>query len=147
MKSLRILVVISSLLLGHGLGAQSNFTSLYLDFLEKESIPAQIDRDGDIEFDLFEKTFYILIEQDDPGFFRMVLPNIWPIENDKEYLTVLKACNQANKEAKAVKIYTTNDNVWLATELLLEKPEQFTSIFYRALDEMEHCLEVFLDAM
>ncbi|MEL6593054.1 MAG: YbjN domain-containing protein [Bacteroidota bacterium] len=113
---------------------EKSLQKLYVDYLESEGISPTIDSDGDIQFKYERYTYFIDVDESDTEFFRIVLYNVWPIESVTEALQVTQACSYVNRKIKCVKIYpTTNDNVWVSTELFVGSPEDFKDSFWRCI--------------
>ena len=105
------------------------------------------DGDGDVQFSYNDRTYFIEVNEDDNEFFRVVLPNIWPIESVSEGLQVVQACDEVNRSMKCTKAYVTNDDVWIAVELFLSSPDDFKGVFDRCLAAIEQGLETFVEEM
>jgi hypothetical protein len=129
--------------------AQSEATlqRMYIKFLKEKGYETSIDDDGDVNFVYDDRTYFIEVNEDDLEFFRLVLPNIWPIESELEEIEVFEACNKANYKVKTAKAYATDDDVWIATEVFLRQPEDFEAIFERSLEVIDYCVDVFVEAM
>ncbi len=127
--------------------SEDKIQKMYLDFLEGEGIDGTVDGDGDIQFSYNDHTFFLEVNEDDSEFFRLVLPNIWPIESISEGLEVVQACDEVNRSMKCTKAYVTNDNVWIAVELFVDQPNDFKNVFSRCLEAIENGLEKFIDKM
>ncbi|KOO23014.1 secreted protein [Chrysochromulina tobinii] len=111
---------------------------LYVDFLTEEGYKPTVDSDGDVMFKKEGLLYYIFPERNDPQHFRIVLPNIWKIEDETERLQVLTACDFANSKTKVVKIFTTvKKNVWVSAELFVNKPEDFKPLFDRCISAIQ----------
>lgn len=126
---------------------ESELQTLYLGVLEQIGITGRVDSDGDVQFEYEDHSYFLEVNEDDPEFFRLVLPNIWPIESELERLKVLKAVNEVNQTKKVVKAYTVNDNVWLGVEMFISKPDDFLGSLERQFQVLEQEIEVFVDAM
>ena len=74
--------------------SESKLQTLYLDFLSGEGMEGSIDADGDVQFRYNDRTYFIEVNEEDNEFFRVVLPNIWPIESVSEGLQVVQACDE-----------------------------------------------------
>jgi hypothetical protein len=120
---------------------------MYMSFLEKQGIEGTIDSDGDVQFTYEELVYFFGVDADDPEFFRLVLPNIWPIENEMERLQVLKAMDIANARIKVAKIYMVEDNIWVGVEILQRKVGDFEAYFDRSLELIQQCIVYFRDEM
>lgn len=126
---------------------ESQLQNMYLNFLDDNGLTGSIDGDGDVQFRYNDRTYFLEVNEGDNEFFRVVLPNIWPIESVQEGLQVVQACDEVNRSMKCTKAYVTNDNVWIAVELFLGRPDDFRDVFARCLSSIEQGLETFLDEM
>jgi len=120
---------------------------MYMDFLEGEGMESHIDNDGDVQFEYESRTYFIEVNEEDDEFFRLVLPNIWPIESVSEGLEVVQACDEVNRSMKCTKAYTTNDDVWIAVELFIARPDAFKGVFERCLKAIDQGVETFVEEM
>lgn len=127
--------------------SESKLQTMYLDFLDGEGMEGSIDADGDVQFRYNDRTYFIEVNEEDNEFFRVVLPNIWPIESVQEGLEVVQACDEVNRSMKCTKAYVTNDDVWIAVELFLGNPDDFKGVFDRCLSAIEQGLETFVEEM
>lgn len=140
-----------SLLLGTAasLPAQTNeeIQLMYLSFLEKQGIEGTVDSDGDVQFTVDDLTYFFGVDAEDPDFFRLALPNIWPIESEMERLRALKAMDSANARIKVAKIYMVNDNIWAGVEGLQRQVGDFEGYFDRSMELIRQCIDYFKEAM
>lgn len=120
---------------------------LYLEYLKAEGYLPTIDSDGDIVFKREGLSYLIIVQASDPSFFRVVLPNIWEIENAQERSAVLEAANASNASTKVSKIYIVKNRVWASIEQFVPHPEAFKESFKRALRAMDTGTEEFIASM
>lgn len=126
---------------------ESELQTMYMDVLKQIGIAGRVDGDGDVQFEYADHSYFLEVNEDDPEFFRLVLPNIWPIESELERLKVLKAVNEVNTTKKVAKAYSVNDNVWIAVEMFITKPDDFVGTLERHFSVLEESITVFVDAM
>ena len=126
---------------------EAKLQTLYTNFLNEKGYENSIDGDGDVQFKHNDRTFFIEVNEDDTEFFRVVLANIWPIESVSEGLQVVQACDEVNRTMKCTKAYTTNDDVWIAVELFVGRPDAFKDVFERCLSAIELGVSTFVDEM
>lgn len=127
--------------------SESDLQELYIGILAQINVEGGIDGDGDIEFEYEDRSYFLEVNEDDTEFYRLVLPNIWPIESELERLKVMKAVNEVNKTKKVAKAYAVNDNVWLTIEMFVDKPDNFIGSFERQFRVINQAVEVFVKAM
>ena len=112
---------------------------MYSDYLKAEGYVPEVDSDGDVRFKREGKVYFISVQEieDDPEFFRVVLANIWEIENDQDKMKVLAAADHSNSNSKVCKIYTVENYVWASVELYVGKPEDFKNVFKRVMSAFD----------
>jgi hypothetical protein len=106
----------------------------YMEYLRREGYFPELDTDGDIKFRREGGTYYLMAEENDPTYFRLVFPNFWEIESDTERQQVLFAVGEVNADLKVIKIYPVRDNVWASVEMFLDPIENFHKVFNRAMN-------------
>jgi hypothetical protein len=109
-------------------------TQVYLEYLRENGYRPQLDGDGDVVFKYEGKTFLIFVDEEDPGFFRLVFPNFWPIEDEAERVRAWQAATEATASTKVAKVFLVEDNVWASVELFMGAPSGFAAVFGRCLD-------------
>ncbi len=121
--------------------------ALYMEFLSGEGFRPEVDKDGDVVFKYEGKTYFVDVHDTDAEFFMIALPNIWPIESEKERLQVLVAADGVNREAKAAKVSTKGDNVWITLEMFVKNPNDFRGVFTRSMSSIDTAVELFVEKM
>ena len=127
--------------------SESDLQRTFQRFLTDEGIESTVDSDGDIQFEYEDRNYFIEVNENDNEFFRLVLFNIWEIESRAEHEEVQDACDAVNREAKVAKAYTTNENVWIATEMFIERPDHYEGVFYRCLQSIDNSVGIFVREM
>lgn len=126
---------------------KASVQKMYTSFLEDEGYKPEIDDDGDVRFKREGKTYFINVDADDAICFRLVLANIWPIESEEERQEVRVAMDHCNAQAKVAKAYMVRDDVWVAIETFVSKPEDFKAIFSRSLSALDYGVGLFANRM
>ncbi len=106
---------------------------LYLGILADEGYAPELDSDGDVRFKHEGKSYFIEVREDDPFFFRVVLPNFWEIESEEEHARAVRAANAATGEALVAKVFGLRGDTWCAVEMFLPAQESFAPVFHRCL--------------
>lgn len=132
---------------GSSAWTKQGLQELYSSYLTAEGYKPEIDEDGDVRFKREGKTYFINVDASDTACFRLVLANIWPIENEPERAEVRLAMDHCNALAKVTKAYMVRDDVWVAIETFIAKPEDFKAIFDRSLSAMDHGVQLFARRM
>lgn len=121
-----------------GVVTAKQLQKLYSEYLSTEGYRPKVDGDGDVQFKREGRTYFIDVTARDPEFFRVVLANVWSIENEAERSKVLVAADYSNAKSKVSKVATVGDNVWVSTEVFVASPEDFTGIFKRLMSALDH---------
>lgn len=56
--------------------SKKRLQDLYVTYLKKEGYGPAVDRDGEVGFEWEDHPLFVAVSEDDPLFFRLVLPNI-----------------------------------------------------------------------
>lgn len=120
-----------------GKAEDDELVQLYVDFLTEEGYKPTVDSDGDVRFKKEGMTYFISVHSNDPQYFRIVLPSIYKIEDETERLQVLTACDFVNSLTKVAQMFTVKENVWVAAELFVNKPEDFKPLFNRCISAIQ----------
>jgi hypothetical protein len=151
MKFSRLILIVLVLATGFAapLAAQTEteLQELFIGILAQINVEGEIDGDGDIQFEYEDRSYFLEVNENDTEFYRLVLPNIWPIESELERLKVLKAVNEVNKTKKVAKAYTTNDNVWITVEMFVDKPDNFIGSLERQFKVINESVKLFVEKM
>jgi hypothetical protein len=126
---------------------KSSLQNLYMDYLKNEGYRPEVDSDGDVEFKREGLTYFIVVDPDDPECFRLVLANIWKIDDEAERQKVLASADYSNAKSKVSKVYTVKDNVWVSIEILVAHPEDFKAVFKRSLSALTNGEQNFTEDM
>jgi hypothetical protein len=111
---------------------KENLQDMYMQYLRTEGYLPSVDEDGDIIFKVSGANYYIIIDENDLQFFQIYrglkLPAV-----DAE--AAINAANFSNRHSKVAKVWISSDgsSVSINTELLLGNPNDFASVFTRAL--------------
>lgn len=127
--------------------SKAELQRMYKAYLADEGYKPSIDEDGDVRFKREGNNYFIAVSEDDPEFFSVVLPNIWPIENDKERSQVLVAADASNAKSKVTKVFIVKNDVWVSVELFVKRPEDFKAVFERAMSALDNGTDNFVAKM
>jgi hypothetical protein len=109
-----------------------NNTHIYLDFLTEQGFAPKMNND-DIIFKFEGQTYIISIDSNDDNYFRLILPNFWEVENDKDMNHALRVCNEVNSSIKGANTIIVNNNVWATAECFTENNPNPNDFFIRTL--------------
>lgn len=132
---------------GSATAKKKELQQLYIRYLAEEGYKPEVDTDGDVRFKREGKVYFIGVSEDDPGFFRVVLPNFWLIESREERLRVLAAADYSNALSKVCKVFTIKESVWATVELFIAAPADFRGVFNRSMLGLDNGVVNFLQRM
>jgi hypothetical protein len=120
-----------------------------MDYLAQEGYRPWIDADGDVIFKDEGGTYYIDVDLSDAQYFRLVYPQFWQIEDAAELARVHISANYATRRTKVAKVYVLegDKNTSASIELFFGEPQQFTTVFHRAMSALKAGVRNFADQM
>jgi len=119
----------------------------FSDYLKKEGFVPTIDQEGDIQFKVEGRIYFVVFDEDDEEFFRILFPGFWKIESEEERLRVEAAALKATIKTKVAKVYPVQDNTWASVELFCGTPEHAQDVFIRSLGALQAAVHIFAEAM
>ncbi len=108
---------------------------LVKQYLESEGFRYNIDEDGDIHFKFEGVNLYFTVDADDQSFFRLIMPNIYELENNRQ--KVLEAISNVNRDLKVLKAFLVGNNLWLSVELFIDSSPELEDFFPRCMGLMK----------
>ncbi len=128
---------------------RQQLTKMYSDYLTAEGYQPTIDADGDVRFKSEGFTYYIIIDDKDERYFRLLFPNFWSIDDGEELARALVAANYATMVTKVAKVYVRNDgkDTSASIEMFVDPPEQFAKTFPRCMSALRTAVNTFVEKM
>jgi hypothetical protein len=117
-------------------------SEMVFEYLKNQGLMPRIDDDNDIIFKYQMLTFIYFNNDEDEMFFRLALPGIFDV-TDENRVTVLEAMNEVNKGMKVAKAYIPREDVWLATEIMMDSTPVLGDMVPRLLNILLHSREEF----
>lgn len=105
----------------------------YAALLRADGYSPEIDEDGDVRFKYEGSNIIILLDDEDPSFVRVCLPNFLKIASDEHRSRVLAAVNEANRQVKVGKAFITKEHCWAAVEAFIPDAAYLGSFLKRYL--------------
>lgn len=102
------------------------------EYLASEGYRYEVDSDGDIVFKYQGLTLYFPNNENDPYFFRIIMPNIYQVEGNRE--KVLEAVNAVSRDMKVIKAYLVEDRLWLSIEMYIDSTPELSDFVPRCLN-------------
>jgi hypothetical protein len=119
---------------------------MYADFLKGEGYSPETIKEG-VVFKAEGKTYVIMVDENDEQFFRLVFPNFWSIDSDKERVKVVAASSHSTAATKVAKIFPVDNNTWGTIELFVASPDHFKGVFTRSLGALQAAVQTFVGQM
>lgn len=124
-----------------------SLAGIYVQFLEREGFRPDIDEAGDVMFRCEGRGYYLMVDDDDPGYFRLLFPNFWSIDSEAEHQRALLAAAEVTAEIKVAKVYVLGDDTQAAAEMFLADPADLARVFDRALGALQGAVRRFCEIM
>ena len=124
-----------------------SLAAIYVDFLARAGYRASIDDAGDVLFRCEGRCYYLMVDDDDPAYFRLLFPNFWRIDSTHEHQRALLAAATVTAEIKVAKIYVLADDTQAAAEMFLAAPDDLPLVFGRALEVLQGAVRRFCELM
>jgi hypothetical protein len=122
---------------------------MYVSYLKQEGYVPSVDEDGDVQFKIEGGTYYIIINEDDQQYFRILFPNMWSIDDNDEFMKVVLVAMNVTGSSKLARVYVTangkNTNIEAST--LLKEPKEFKVHFARMLRAIAYAKNEFVMGM
>lgn len=109
-------------------------------WLSEEGYKCNVDEDGDFTFKYQGKHVYFIKDNDDPIYYRAIMPSIYDIETIEDYPRIIDICNGMNSRRKGLKAYVLQNSVWLTVELFLDPDNCYITTY------LERCLDILLES-
>ena len=114
----------------------------FKQYLKTKDITPTTEVEEQITF-LMDGLYYLFVyEKSDSNYFRLILPNIFKIEKDKDKYESL--VNDINLRFKVAKTFINNDGmIWIAVEQFIYSAEGIGLMFERCLMLLKIVIEYF----
>lgn len=119
----------------------------YVRFLEREGFDADIDEAGDVRFACEGRSYWLMVDDDDPDYFRLLFPDFWSVDSEAEHRRALLAAAEVTAEIKVAKVYVLGDDTQAAAEMFLADPDDLGRVFPRALRALQGAVRRFCEIM
>jgi hypothetical protein len=127
---------------------KSELQEMYLGYLREQGYSPSLDSDGDVDFKIEGRNYYISIDEDDPVFFRILYPNFWEIETEEERRKASAVIMSVNRTTKIAEVYiTSRDDTSIDASILLNTPQDFKQHFSRMIDAVQLARRKFIQGM
>lgn len=114
-------------------------------YLASEGLQPQ-ERDFGYYFRYQMRNFFIEYDQEDEQYLRVIMPGIYEVD-ENNLVDVLTAANVVDRDRKVVKCFVLDEDVHVATELLIDATPNLGDIVPRALGMLLGAQECFNKAL
>jgi len=120
----------------------------FVAFLRTEGYVPTTDEDGDIRFKCEGWLYLVVFDEDDPQYFRLILPNFYSAEDDTSRREAIEAANKATAATKVAKLFLLDDGSASATVELFATPlEAVLPVFVRSLGAIKAAVRSFIETI
>jgi hypothetical protein len=120
---------------------------LYRQYLVEQGYAPRIDEDGDVAFKYEGGSYWIMVDDTDETFFRVIFPNFWSIDSEDERVKVTYAALHATERTKVAKVFIVGNNTWSSIEMFCSPPDVFKPVFSRSLRALQTSVDNFREKM
>ena len=93
------------------------------------------------------RSYYLMVDDDDPHYFRLLFPNFWSIDGVAERQRALLAASEVTAEIKVAKVYILGDDTQATAEMFLADPHDLRKVFDRALSALQGAVRRYCEIM
>jgi len=119
----------------------------YMEFLEDEGMQPSLDASGAVTFASRGRSYYLIVDDDDPQYFRLLYPNFWSLDSAAERQRALLAAAEVTAGVKVAKVYVLGEDTQAAAEMFLADPQDLRQVFSRALRALQGAVRRYTDLM
>jgi hypothetical protein len=129
--------------------SEQELQNMYMSYLWGEGYSPWVDEDGDVAFEDDDLTFYIIVNEDDLGYFRLMFPGFYNIDTQQERQRAADAISKVNREKKVAKVYmnTQETRVNVDAQVYVRNPGDFKGIFRRMFNNVVSAAYDFIEAV
>jgi len=134
--------------------SKQELQKMYLTWLRGQGISAQVDDDGDIEFEYEGEhfnamTYYIMVDEKDQQFFRVMRFGGYTLDTPQEKRQGPLAASEATRRARVAKMFlnANGDNIRVSAETFLVSPQDFMAVFPKLMSGIERAILEFINKM
>ena len=119
--------------------------SKFIQYLSSKSLPFQNNVEDQVSFQYDGLNYLFVNDSSDSNFFRLLLPNIYSIEEDSAKKDRCdEIINNFNYTYKVVKAIVTSQNqIWLSVEQFVYSDENIDMLFERCVMLLKATIELF----
>ncbi|MDR1218462.1 MAG: hypothetical protein LBK73_02510 [Treponema sp.] len=129
--------------------SRTELQRMYMSYLSVEGYSPSIDSDGDVAFKKEGRPFWIEVNENDLGYFRIGYLANYALDYDYEARQFPIAIDYANRRTKVAKVYSMEDGgrFMISAEIYIVNPEDFKIVFNRMINAINRARENFLEKM
>lgn len=145
---MRILsLLIFTLAIQTGIMAQSSVSDLqnyYKSVLNELSIKSEVDDEGDLAFNIQDRSFYLALDEKDSTYLQLTRWDIWKVTNVTEAIDVMTLVNEINRQQKVIKMFLVDDMVMISAELFTDGQRKDQQLIKRGIEAIMTAENIFL---
>lgn len=109
-------------------------------WLSDEGYKCTVDDDGDFNIKYQGKHILFIQDEDDPFYYRILMPGIYDIEKDEDRSRIVEICNEWTSQRKCLKAFVARDSVWISIEMFVDPDHCYITTY------LERMLDIVIDA-
>ncbi|PYE52035.1 T3SS (YopN, CesT) and YbjN peptide-binding chaperone 1 [Deinococcus yavapaiensis] len=116
-------------------------------FLRDEGFRPTVDEDGDVYFKFEGRVYYVVVNEEDPSFFRVLAPFFWSLDDADERRRALTVTNEVQCRFKVGRFFVSDDGVSAVVDAYLPDETSFRAVLLRSLSALPEMTREFRDRM
>ena len=119
-------------------------SEMVFDYLKSQGLMPKYDERDNIIFKYQLRNFLYFTNDEDEQFINLTMPCIYEVTDDNR-MAVFEAINEVNETTKVVKLTSAGDDVWCATEIMLDSTPELDDLIPRLLGILMGAQKKFYD--
>lgn len=112
-------------------------------FLERNEYEPKVRPNGVVRFQSGQMTLFVQTEAEDETFYRIGLPDFWPLETDEERERAPAVMHRLMANLSAVKLLTVKGDTWCVIEAFHPTVQDLLAGLENDIERIERCVVAF----
>jgi hypothetical protein len=121
---------------------------MYRDIVDQAGYRPSFDAEGDVEFKVEGRTYYILVSENDPDYVRLFLPGFTQIDGRQELPKAERLAVEVSADTYGAKVKVDGEGlVSVSVQLFVAPLEGYAAVFPRSVRAAQHAANRFMRQM
>jgi len=115
--------------------SKSERQDFFVTYLRSEGFQPSVNEYGNVEFRYEGGNYYVVVEDNDTGYFSLVYPGFWRLESRADRIAAASVASAVTRNWRVVKVWLNENetNVYISAEMFVVNLKDFSRFFYRLL--------------